>query len=100
MLNGVGIIILNFDLNLTDGSGRTWGTWVNEAENYDGTWGGVYHGTFEHFALSIHSFAAGTGELSGIKPIGRYEGPTDPPDPSPCENPLEAETWRVVVIER
>ncbi|MCP5096953.1 MAG: hypothetical protein GY943_15500 [Chloroflexi bacterium] len=55
--------------------------------------------TFNHFALSIRSVANGTGELSGMRRIARFEEPTAPPDTSPCETPLEAETWQVFIFE-
>lgn len=100
LLNGVGEIVVNFDLDVATGDGHAWGTWVNESSTVDGSWVGGYRGVLKGFVLSNRSFAIGTGELANYRRLGTLNGYTEIPDPPSCGTPLEAESWTILLLEK
>jgi hypothetical protein len=57
--------IVNFDLNLVTGNGSSWGTFVREYDEIEGTFEGTWSGQIRDFHFSGKVVGKGTGELEG-----------------------------------
>lgn len=56
---------VNFNLNLVTGNGSSWGTFVREYDEIEGTFEGTWSGEIRGFRFSGKVVGKGTGELEG-----------------------------------
>ena len=80
---GMNTIVLNFNLNLTNGTGGLYGTFHLQPDEVNGAWEGRFSGQFTNFVTSVHATGHGRGELAGLQEMVTLQG-TDLPASNPC----------------
>jgi hypothetical protein len=82
-VTGTNTIVLNFNLNLKNGTGGLYGTFHLQPDDVNGTWEGRFSGQFTNFVTSVHATGHGTGELVGLQEMVTLHG-TELPGSNPC----------------
>jgi hypothetical protein len=80
---GTNTIMLNFNLDLSKGSGTLFGTYHLQPDQVNGAWNGHFSGHFENFVNFVHAAGRGTGELAGLHEKVTIQG-TELPTGNPC----------------
>lgn len=86
LVNGTNTVITNYDINLSNGNGSGWGTFVLRPDNVNGAWTGGFAGYIAAGVFSGHGTASGTGTLTNWKLTAGFQGITVPAN-QPCPGP-------------
>ncbi len=82
-VNGSEHVVVNLDVNLTNGNGAGWGTFVIRPDTIKGTWNGTFSGTITTNVFAGYGVGQGTGVLQGYKLTARFQE-IQPPADEPC----------------
>jgi hypothetical protein len=82
-VTGTNTIVLDFNLNLKNGTGGLYGSFHLQPDEVNGTWQGRFSGHFTNFVTTVHATGHGTGELAGLQEMVRLQG-TELPANNSC----------------
>jgi hypothetical protein len=90
-VTGTNTIVLNFNLNLKNGSGSIYGTFRLQPDEVNGAWQGRFSGHFTNFVTTVHAVGHGTGDIAGLQEMITLHGADLPADnPCPSGSPVAA----------
>lgn len=84
LLNGIDIVEINLNLDLTDGSGDGFGSGTFQPDGMNGTFIGRWTGEFNGGILTGQAVNHGTGDFQSMRGEASFEPITDPNE-APCE---------------
>lgn len=82
-ITGTNTVVLNYNLNLSKGSGTIFGRYHLQPDQVNGAWDGHFSGHFENFVNHVQAHGRGTGELAGLHEKVAIQG-SDLPAGNPC----------------